>query len=1152
MKKTLLGLLLTGFTILLVSPLSAQKRHTEVYVDQEKLSEFITEQRQAFESRRQLTLKRAEAWNYPLLLPNDGGNGDLYLEYVDEAGRPWYRGLRNRESAVTIGVDQLYNTGNLGLDLSGEGMTIGIWDGGRVRETHVEFGERVTNNTGRDLSSHATHVTGTSIAAGINASAKGMAYKANAIAYDFFGNDIGQMATEAARGLLVSNHSYGLVVGWRFDDGAWQWNGGDGDEDDRFGRYTAGHSKAIDDITNAAPYYTIVWAAGNDRNDVGDGTRQPDGPYDCLGPESVAKNNMVIGAVEGVPDYTGPNSVPMANFSSWGPTDDGRIKPDLVAKGVAVFSTGIDDDSHYFNNQGTSMAAPAAAGAFLLLQEHYHDVNDTYMRSSTLRALTIHTAKETGTGEGPDYQYGWGLLDAAAASQVISHANSRDTLILEETLAQGETFEYQVFAEGNAPLRATIAWIDPSGTPPAQSIDPTDLMLVNDLDLRIFDDAGNEYEPYILDPANPNRTARKGDNFRDNVEMVLLNDPEPRNYTIRVSHKGELRDGAQPFSLILTGKTSFSDIPSLYWVGEQGDWHNGDNWSLSSGGPAAGVVPDSTYRVVFDENSFVAGGGDTVSIGQDAVCHSLNWIAKEPNALFFTGAELNIWGVVSISSNRMNCNAATWRLKNAQPTFSSLFFNNARGLEQVRLVLDQPGNTWLLESPTNLKGIHLVEGTLLADNQSFKLGELSSTSGLLLLENMEISGLDSLRIQDPISFNFEGNTLVFDGDAPQKYLQASGIDWANNLLQVGSGNLQVMGEDLNLPRVSVGMGAGLYLDGSHTVQDLALDKNSTLTLKAGVPHYFGESFNVISNADSMVNIQSDVPGTTANLDIEAFVKLCLDYLNVSDIEVTGNVAFGAGVNSNVSDNSVGVINFACEDVIFSNFDVDYPCAGGITAFTDSSDGQVASWEWDFGDPSNPSASSMSQNAAYIYNEPGTYMVSLTIGDGENTHTQFRELDIIENTLQKATIVESGTERLASVTSGDSYQWFADGDSIPGATERVLELGNNFGNIQVLVVRDNCTSLSDPFVVTSLEEELAELIELYPNPSERLLNIALPPAINQYQLSIIDMLGKEMSTRVVSATGQSAKVDISNLPPASYVLLVTDDKNNTYRKLFVKF
>jgi hypothetical protein len=81
-------------------------------------------------------------------------------------------------------------------------------------------------------------------------------------------------------------------------------------------------------------------------------------------------------------------------------------------------------------------------------------------------------------------------------------------------------------------------------------------MLVNDLDLRVVGPGGTTHEPWILDPANPGNAAATGDNFRDNVEMVVIDAPTSGTYTVRITHKGSLTSAPQDFGLILTGLTS--------------------------------------------------------------------------------------------------------------------------------------------------------------------------------------------------------------------------------------------------------------------------------------------------------------------------------------------------------------------------------------------------------------------------------------------------------------------------------------------------------------------------------------------------------------------------------------------------------------------
>lgn len=120
----------------------------------------------------------------------------------------------------------------------------------------------------------------------------------------------------------------------------------------------------------------------------------------------VAKNILTVGAVNdvngGYLPLQGPASVQMTGFSSYGPTDDGRIKPDLVANGWLLLST-WGEPNYFAVIAGTSMAAPSVAGSLLLVQEHYEDMHgsDDFMRAATLKALAIHSADETGAADGP-------------------------------------------------------------------------------------------------------------------------------------------------------------------------------------------------------------------------------------------------------------------------------------------------------------------------------------------------------------------------------------------------------------------------------------------------------------------------------------------------------------------------------------------------------------------------------------------------------------------------------------------------------------------------------------------------------------------------------------------------------------------------------
>jgi hypothetical protein len=545
------------------------------------LLRFAAEREQHFITNRATALKWATSIGF--LTKWEGGE----LMGLDETGFPIFYSTDNTIAATSIGTSRVRPGGGLGLRLTGRGMIMGEWDGGAVRLSHREFDGRVIQKDGASftecnhLANHATHVAGTLIASGVDPVSRGMAYEATLWANDW-GNDEAEMARQASEGLLVSNHSYGRPSGWQFtNSGQWVWNGDpvvNTREDFKFGFYDQ-QARTWDNIARMAPFYLIVKAAGNDRGDnerpAGEkylifnrngGTeestaaRNPDGEFDCISTYGVAKNILTVGAVKDIPTgYRSPNDVEITDFSSFGPADDGRIKPDLVANGDQLFSTVCSGDDRYELLSGTSMASPSLSGSLLLIQQHYHNLNKAYMRAATLKGLAIHTADEAGVAPGPDCIFGWGLANIGKAAVKISQEGN-DEYILEEELPAGVRYTYNLTAAGNKPVKATISWTDLPGTPTRARLDPTDRMLVNDLDIRL-QIGDTTYLPWVVEPSRPAGPAVRRDNSVDNVEQITIEnlplDPGTP-ITLTVTHKGRLvaesnQPLIQPYSLFISG-----------------------------------------------------------------------------------------------------------------------------------------------------------------------------------------------------------------------------------------------------------------------------------------------------------------------------------------------------------------------------------------------------------------------------------------------------------------------------------------------------------------------------------------------------------------------------------------------------------------------
>ena len=533
----------------------------------------------------------------------DGGVVEL-MDWVD--GKPLYYTTLNAAAAISTGAN-LVRAAPYSMD--GAGWTVGVWDATGALTNHQELVGRVTvkDFAYTNLHWHSTHVAGTLIAAGVKAAAKGMAPGANLDSYDWNDDGAEMSSRGASHGgepgcIYLSNHSYGMVSGWYATGKAapaakWVWYGSGSTASDvaqDFGQYNA-DSSGIDSRLFNLPYYSVFWAAGNDRDDnpatgsnvaltpegpvilydpaqhpPGDGVYR--GEYENIGYQGVAKNVVTIGAVNdavtsGQRDIT---KAVIEGYSSWGPTDDGRIKPDLVANGYSLYSSYSSGTASYAYSSGTSMAAPNATGTAQLLLSLYTSMKPgEYMRASTLKGLLIHTADDLGTA-GPDYKFGWGLVDAKVAADLICTAatNSAVASILESQITTAAPVREHAFNwDGVSPIRATLCWTDPAGS--ATSLhDSRTAKLVNNLNLRLVAPDGATHLPFVMPfvgtwtTASMSSPATTGTNDVDNVEQVLVASPAvPGVWKAVVTYSGTLANSLQNYALVVSGAKTMPPVP---------------------------------------------------------------------------------------------------------------------------------------------------------------------------------------------------------------------------------------------------------------------------------------------------------------------------------------------------------------------------------------------------------------------------------------------------------------------------------------------------------------------------------------------------------------------------------------------------------------
>lgn len=451
--------------------------------------------------------------------------------------------IANKENVQWIGVIdkilEMHNDGNrenIGVnvlqaspyDLSGVNVVTAEWDGGWVDITHDDLqGRVIIGDTGSSTGDHATHVAGTMLGNGtLNLQLRGMAPQATVISYEWW-NDITELNDEYNTAIntynaSLSQNSWGYTY---FGCGS-----------DCSGGYDS-NAAELDGIVRGSKGKKIsqIWSAGNSRPNNCDS-----GSYDCIGLPGTAKNVITVGA-------TNSNDDSMTSFSSFGPTNDGRLKPEVTAPGCqsggdgGVTSTVPTDTYDTFC--GTSMAAPTTSGVIALMLEEFAN-KGIYPLPSTIKALLIHTTKDLGTA-GPDYSFGYGRINATASIDKIKENTGTNDIIIEDVISsQGETDEFDMTVpEGASSVKVSLVWDD---YPAAANADPA---LVNDLNLILIAPNGTQYFPWVLNPNNPGNAATTGTNTLDNVEQVFVQNALSGIWTVRITGTS-VPIGPQNFSIV--------------------------------------------------------------------------------------------------------------------------------------------------------------------------------------------------------------------------------------------------------------------------------------------------------------------------------------------------------------------------------------------------------------------------------------------------------------------------------------------------------------------------------------------------------------------------------------------------------------------------
>ncbi len=429
-----------------------------------------------------------------------------YVKYMQPTSAPGV--IENDQGRTNHRTNVLDAEYLAGRHFIGNGITVSMGDDGNVGP-HIDFQGRLTNLGAGMGGDHGDHVLGIVAGAGNqDPTTRGNAAGADVLSYNGYGNISNATTDYSTRGVRITTNSLGQGCNSGYNNNA----------------------RTQDQRILANRSLMSVHSSGNS------GTSScgfVNGYYVITGGYKAGKNCLATGNLR--------KDDQLAGSSSRGPARDGRIKPDLCAVGSSVYST-APGDSYSFKS-GTSMACPGLSGTLASLWEAYkvtHAGQDPY--SAIMKGIALNTADDLGR-PGPDFQFGWGRINARRALQVIDSNH-----FVLDTIMNTQTKTLNVTVPPNmAQVKFMIYWHDPAGAANAA------IPLVNDLNMVAIAPNTFNYQPWVLDYSQ-NTASLSANAVRDrdsvnNAEQVTVKNPQPGVWQIQVEGY-DVPSGPQSYVLV--------------------------------------------------------------------------------------------------------------------------------------------------------------------------------------------------------------------------------------------------------------------------------------------------------------------------------------------------------------------------------------------------------------------------------------------------------------------------------------------------------------------------------------------------------------------------------------------------------------------------
>lgn len=1059
-------------------------------------------------------------------------------------------------------------------NLKGNNINIGIWDGGEV-SPHLDFlpANRLTLNETSAPSDHSTHCAGTLVGKGlINPKARGMAPNAKLYSYNFNGNIQTEMFSAIPDlGLSISSHSYGST----------QTCGVNG-----AGVAYSSTSRNTDINLNTYPNHLHVHSSGNSQ------TACTGGWSTITGSGKSAKNNILVGNIT--------STEGMSSTSSFGPVQDGRVKPEITSFGTGVLSTYLPLNA-YGTISGTSMATPGVAGTLALLVERYRQLNGNAEPSSALiKNITCNAAQDLGN-VGPDYKFGYGRINALAAVKILE-----DNRYLLNSIATAATNNSTItIPPGTAKLRVMITWNDPAGTANAA------LALVNDLDLKVTDPAATEHLPWVLNANNPGNGAYRDRDTVSNIEQVTIDNPAAGNYIISVNGKAIAVGATQNYTL-----TWIIDPPTIevtYPNGKE-SFSPGTSETITWGNP--GINGNQTVAYSIDggtnwTNISTVGPGVTRLAWTPPTANTSTALIKVSSGSVndVSDAGFNILGTVTgLNSTPGNCSTGslnfTWNAV-ANATQYDIYKLDTATAEWVIMGANVVGTTYIATGLVDNSSMwftivaknnisNAVSERALAINRQVtsagglgNLGAISGATSVCTAVNNIVYTIPAITGTPTYTWTVPAGAGIISGQGTTSITVNYAAATAGNITVVASsGSCQTSVSSLAISSSNAGISAPVS-GGNQSVTACLSGTIPTLTATATVPAGFtiiwydaAAAGNVVANpawqaagsktyyaaAKSTATGCESVNRTAVFLTISEAAPASvtasgnLSFCQGSSVTLTANTGssylWSTGANtqsitvSTAGTYTVAVTQGTCTStspaqvVTVNSLPVATITAAGPTSFCDGNSVQLtasagSSYLWNTG----------ATTQSITVNTANNYTVKVTNATGCNSTSSATTITVLPQptvSLSAAPYTKLYPGLTTTLTANVSpagaysYVWKKDGAVISASTNSLSVSGANLGSYSVSV--SNVANCSNTSAALNISDSVSSRLFVYPNPSTGRFNVSYySSAAGQFGINIYDSKGAKVYEKTYNVTPgyQPMPVVINRNSKGIYRLVLTD-------------